>query len=149
MRPSILPTTVEGKINHLMRWALESSSTILPVSLTVSASKDTVYSLLDLRSARLQERGALINARTRALCALLGDAPRNVRFWCWLLWRALALEDSRPGIYATLDAMLGRLLVDLDEWGQDLSTSKPLRSPGALFVKRLKESGWWERLNAV
>ena len=146
MRQSIPITNQEYKINHLLRWTL-SLPNQNPVTLTVSAQQDAIYRLGDLTLATPQHRGDMIEERAQALCLITGDGQRNIGFWRWLLWRMIQLDHTQPGAMATLCTALLRLLADLREWGST-ETRSPLRRPGALFIARLKQAGWWEELKA-
>ncbi|MGI8747614.1 MAG: hypothetical protein ACR2J4_04560, partial [Deinococcus sp.] len=94
-----------------------------------------------------QQRGALIEERAQALCLATGDGEHNLSFWRWLLWRIVELEFVQPGCISALMTSLLRLMADIREWGKD--AVRPLKSPGALFVSRLRTSGWWEELKGV
>jgi hypothetical protein len=148
VRQSSFLMGIENQIRHVLRWTF-SSIYSTPVDLTVSQRQDVIYSLGELGSVSPQQRAALITERAQALCQVTGDRPRNLDFWRWLLWRAAELEQMQPGLLPHLISALTRLMTDLREWGQDLDTRRPLRSPGALFVSRLKASGWWAELKAV
>jgi len=89
----------------------------------------------------------LIEERAQALCLATRDGAHNLRFWRWLLWRIVKLEFTQPGCVSALMASLLRLMTDIHEWGQD--PARPLKSAGALYVSRLKASGWWDELKAV
>ncbi len=146
VRQSIFLSGIDSQINHLLRWTLYLLDST-PVGLTVSARQDTVYHLGDLVGAPAQQRGELIEERAQALCLATGDGSRNLSFWRWLLWRMVELEFVQPGCVSALMASLLRLVTDVREWGQDVA--RPLKSPGALFVSRLKASGWWDELKAT
>ncbi|GAA4001318.1 hypothetical protein GCM10022631_09880 [Deinococcus rubellus] len=148
VRQSISFEQIETKINHILRWTL-SLSEIQPVSLTVSQRQDVVYRLGDLLTATPQQRGAMIEERAQLLCEAVGDQNSNRRFWCWLLWRGLALAFARPAGFAALQASLLRLMVDIREWAEDQHTGRPLKRPAALFISRLKKSDWWDELRGA
>ena len=116
--------------------------------LTVSASQDVVYRLGELATATPEQRRGMIEERAQALCRATGDQAHNINFWRWLLWRTVELDCAQPGHLPALVSTLLRLLTDLKEWALDQSAQRPLRRPGALFISRLKASGWWEALRA-
>ena len=146
LRQSVLLSEKDAQINYLLRWTLDLPDST-PVVLTVSARQDAVYRLADLTTAAPQQRGTLIEERAQALCLTTGDAAHNISFWRWLLWRMVGLECVQPGCISALMTSLLRLMADIREWGKD--AVRPLKSPGALFVSRLKVSGWWEELKGV
>jgi len=148
VRQSIPTISDDYKINHILRWTL-SLLDRKPVTLTVSARQEAVYSLADLSTAPPEQRKAMIERRAQALCAIAGDGQRSIGFWRWLLWRTVELDHSHPGAIAALSSALLRLLTDLREWAEIKTTPKALKNPGALFVARLKKSGWWEELKAL
>ena len=148
VKQSSLPAGKDAQINHLLRWTL-SIPNQNPVTLTVSAQQEAVYRLADLQTATVQQRGAMIDERAQALCLATGDELRNLGFWRWLLWRMIELEYTQPGTIHALSAALLRLLVDHREWGGDARTLRPLNSPAALFIARLRKTGWWQELKAM
>jgi len=147
LRQSILSNEIEKKLQHLLRWTLSLPNSN-PGSLTVSARQEAVYRLGELATASPQQRGAMIQERAEALCLVTGDNEQSLRFWRWLLWRMTIVEHVQPGCISAITAALMRLLVDIQEWG-DERVERPLRRAGALFVSRLKASGWWQEFAAV
>ncbi|MGY2896771.1 hypothetical protein [Deinococcus sp. UYEF24] len=148
LRQSILPSNLENKLQHLLRWTLSSSDSN-PVTLTVSGRQEAVYRLGELTAASPQQRGQLIQERAEALCLATGDGGQNLRFWRWLLWRMTELEHAQPGCISAMISSLLRLMTDIQEWGEAQGLVRPLKRAGALFISRLKSSGWWEELRGV
>ena len=147
LRQSISSKQIKEQLDHFLRWSL-STPDLQPVMLTVSASQDVVYRLGELTTATPEQRRGMIEERAQALCRATGDQAHNINFWRWLLWRTVELDYAQPGHLPALVSTLLRLLTDLKEWALDQSAQRPLRRPGALFISRLKASGWWEALRA-
>ena len=147
LRQSISSKQIKEQLDHFLRWSL-STPDLQPVMLTISASQDVVYRLGELTTATPEQRRGMIEERAQALCRATGDQAHNINFWRWLLWRTVELDYAQPGHLPALVSTLLRLLTDLKEWALDQSAQRPLRRPGALFISRLKASGWWEALRA-
>lgn len=99
---------------------------------------ETVYSLPLLAETHPKERAALVDSCARALAYGFLDA-HNLNFWRKLLWESLHREYEGLDTLRKLANALTRLSADIEEW-------KGLRSPGALLVFRLRESGLWDML---
>ena len=62
------------------------------------------------------------------------------KLYAWLMHRAIEAEYRGVSALSALSHALQRLLADVVEW-------KGLRRPGALLVRRLKDSSIWESMS--
>lgn len=106
------------------------------LSMTVPPSESAdVAAILDIPELHRSDRNQAV-AYAGYQCALLMNDLNNVTFYRWMLWQALRLYWHDQDCFGALHTML--LQVEREK--------ADFRKPGAVFVKRLKASMWWEQL---
>jgi hypothetical protein len=99
---------------------------------TVQDVRELSYRLGDLANLPAEKRAEGVGRMASALSNSLGDFHSR-RWYCSLIWQALAAEqEGREGL-GILAAALTRLKVDQEEW-------KELRNPAALLTFRLRKT---------
>jgi hypothetical protein len=97
---------------------------------TVQDVRELGYRLGDLANLPAEKRAEGVGRIASALSHALGDFASR-RWYCSLIWQALAAEEEGRGGLGILAAALTRLEVDRKEW-------KELRNPAALLNFRLR-----------
>lgn len=131
-----------------VRWAVNPGlRTISPVQVTVAnggAAAGTAFSgiwdVLGVRGLGRKERGAAVDEAAHRLAAALGDM-NSVGLYRWVLWRLFRLDIEGIDRWDTVVTILAGLKTEAD--------SGECRSPGAVFIHRLKRAGLWELLRNV
>lgn len=127
------------KVESLIAWALSPGSSN-PVTMYVSKpSQMGLEALLDLTSARRQERAEAVDRGAQALAQALRDAS-SLNWYRRLLWSLLRRYDATGRDDARVVLLTAqRAAVDAQEW-------TGLRRPGGLLVSRLRAHGWLDAL---
>ncbi|MCA9840282.1 MAG: winged helix-turn-helix domain-containing protein [Trueperaceae bacterium] len=112
-----------------------------PLSMTVAEGQVAdIEAFLDLPDVHHSDRGGAVAYSAMQLALFLGDVE-SIAFYRWLLWQALRLSWQDKSCFGALHTLLLSVRHDKD--------LESFRKPGAVFVKRLKDSSWWEQLKQV
>lgn len=127
------------ELQNLKAWAVKPGMTEPPLKNDCKGSvEEYVYSLDLLSETHPRRRAESVDRYAQALAAGYGDST-NLNFWRWLLWRSIEGEERGLSSLYHLRNALTRLKADIAEW-------EGLQRPGALLVKRLKDSGAWDEI---
>ncbi|PYE49467.1 hypothetical protein [Deinococcus yavapaiensis] len=128
-------------IKGLLQWTLENPTSTPSVgvdSLTAANDPaDVVWNLSAVLSTTPQARGDAIEAAATALARLYRD-PGSIKHYCRLLHRAVTAEFQGIPALSRLQFTLQRVLIHMRE--------TPPRRPGAIIIRELKLSGWWNEV---
>lgn len=140
MKQSNKPTKdIQGKELILKFIPLPPTNKESTLSLTVPPSESAdIAAVLDIPEVHRNDRNQAV-AYAGYQCALYLNDLANVTFYRWLLWQALRLYWQDQDCFASLQTMLMQVQREKEDF----------RKPGAVFVKRLKASMWWEQLRNV
>lgn len=123
-------------IELILAWALPPTLTQNPD--TLMTVRCDLEQILDLPYAEKEDRNTAVDGAATAMSQALGDRG-GLMFYRWLLWSLLRLEVvGKDAPWHAVYEQLRRAQVDAKEGFA--------RSPGALFVSRLKARPWWDEL---
>lgn len=138
-----LKATKEEEI--AIRWAVNPGFRSPPPSqMTVAsalpASQTAIWEILTLPGLSRHERGAAVDAAASRLAAALGDLG-SVGLYRWVLWRAFRLDVEGRSVWDMVATILSAVHSEARE-GE-------CKTPGAVFIHRLRRAGLWEDMKGV